>query len=98
MRESDVYPLRLFADNVHFLHAGYVQKLLAHGFGITYQLPLGFTFRFQGKKGKGDIGEFVIDHRADRPGREIQGFVSQLFPRLIERLLHLCGGRFVLQR
>ena len=97
MGEGDVNPLGLFADNVHFLHAGNVQKLLAQAFGIAYQQPLRFAFRFQGKEGKGDIREFVIDHRADDARRKSLRFISKLLPRLIELLLHFGWRGLVLQ-
>ena len=97
MGEGDINPLGLFADNVHFFHPGNVQKLLAQAFGIAYQLPLRFAFCFQGKEGKGDIREFIIDHRANDARRKTQGFITKLLTRLIELLLHFRRRGFVLQ-
>ena len=98
MGEGDINPLGLFTDDVHFFDPWNVQKLLAQAFGIAYQLPLRFAFCFQSKEGKGDIREFVIDHRADDARRETLGFIPKLFTRLIELLLHLRRRGLVLQR
>ncbi|CAH5430606.1 hypothetical protein AI2740V1_5322 (plasmid) [Klebsiella pneumoniae] len=98
MRKREINALRLFAEDIHFFHPGNMQQLLAQGFGVTHQLPRRFSPCFQGKEGKGDIGEFVIHHRAGDAGRQIFRLVAELFARLIKLLRHLGRRGLILQR
>ncbi len=98
MRKREKNALRLFAENIHFFHPGNMQQLLAQGFGVTHQLPGRLSPRFQRKKGKGDIGEFVIHHRAGDAGRQVFRLIAQLLARLIKLLRHLGRRGLILQR
>lgn len=55
-----------------------MQQLLAQGFSVTHQLPRRLSPRFQSKEGKGDIGEFVIHHRAGDAGRQVFRLIPEL--------------------
>ncbi len=98
MRKGEINALLLFAENIHFFHPRYMQQLLAQGFSVTHQLPRRLSPRFQGKEGKGDIGEFVIHHRAGDAGRQVIRLIPELFARLIKLLRHLGRRRLILQR
>lgn len=75
-----------------------MQQLLAQGFSVTHQLPRRLSPRFQSKEGKGDIGEFVIHHRAGDAGRQVFRLIPELFARLIKLLRHLGRRGLILQR
>ncbi|SSN10925.1 Uncharacterised protein [Klebsiella pneumoniae] len=98
MRKREINALRLFAEDIHFFHPGYMQQLLAQGFSVTHQLPRRLSPRFQSKEGKGDIGEFVIHHRAGDAGRQVFRLIPELFARLIKLLRHLGRRGLILQR
>ena len=98
MRKREINALRLFAEDIHFFHPGYMQQLLAQGFSVTHQLPRRLSPRLQGKDRKGDVGEFVIHHRAGDAGRQIFRLVAQLLARLIKLLRHLGRRGLILQR
>ena len=98
MRKGEINALRLFAEDIHFFHSGYMQQLLAQGFSVTHQLPRRLSPRFQSKEGKGDIGEFVIHHRAGDAGRQVFRLIPELFARLIKLLRHLGRRGLILQR
>ena len=74
------------------------ERLLAQGFGVTHQLPRRLSPRLQGKERKGDVGEFVIHHRAGDAGRQIFRLIAELLARLIKLLRHLGRRGLILQR
>ncbi|GHK50878.1 hypothetical protein KPZU09_06140 [Klebsiella pneumoniae] len=60
-----------FSPRIHAAAAG--AGLQRHAPAAAAALP-----RFQSKEGKGDIGEFVIHHRAGDAGRQVFRLIPEL--------------------
>ena len=97
MRKLDEDAFGLLADDIDLLHARHVQQPLAQGFRLAHQQALRLALGLQRIQRKGDVGVFVVDHRADHAGRQIGRLVAQLLARLVELVLHLGGRRAVEQ-
>ena len=77
MRKREINALRLFAEDIHFsprIHAA------AAGAGLRRHAPAAAAAlpAPSGQRGKGDIGEFVIHHRAGDAGRQVFRLIPEL--------------------
>ena len=69
--ELDEDLLRLLADDVHLLDARHVQQSLAQDLRIANEAPMRLTLRLQRIERKGHVGIFVVHHRTDHAGRQV---------------------------
>ena len=95
--ELDEDALRALADDVDLVDVGHAQQALADVFGARLQLGQRQAVGGQHVERRIDVAVFVVEVRADDPGRQAAADVADLLAHLVPEVLHLGGRRAVAQ-